>query len=319
MSKYLGDFAANATVRFSFNTYAPDQTPITLAGVSTQSHFAISKNGVDIAELDASTITITVDAGGVTGFHRVSVVMGNDDDFATGADYEIRLTAGTVATISVVGTVLARWSCENRTAVDVSIRDAAITTNTFDTGVLATDTDIADAVLDELVAEHATSGSVGAVLTAIDGNVDATVTNTASIATIVTTGVAIADGTLTAAKFATDAITADKIAANAIDGDALSAGALTDIATAVHAGTIITGTVTIAATSTLIPFSAISPTLTVVDQLVGRVLIFKTDTTTAQLRGQAATITASTTDSISVSSSEAFTTAPANGDTFVVV
>ena len=148
-NQYIGDYAEDAVVRFSFNTVGEDKAPITLAGVSTQSHFVVAKDGTDMT-LDASTITVSVDAGSVTGRHVVTVNMGNDADFTPGSDYDIRLAAGTVDSISVVGAVLRSWSCEKRTAVGVSVRDGAIDTDTFAADTLSSDTDIAAAVAAEL-------------------------------------------------------------------------------------------------------------------------------------------------------------------------
>lgn len=161
--KILGDLAAGDLVRFSFNTVGLNSAPITLVGVSAQSHFAIKKDGSDMI-LAADTVTVSVDAGSVTGYHVVTVDT-TKTGFDAGSDYEIRLTAGTIDSISHVGAVLATWSLENRTT---ALRDGTITANTFDTGVLATDADIADALLDEPVAEHSTAGSLGALVASID-------------------------------------------------------------------------------------------------------------------------------------------------------
>lgn len=181
--EYIGDYADNAVVRFSFNTYGENKAPITLAGVSTQSHFAIKKDGTDMT-LDASTITVSVDDGSVTGYHVVTVDMGNDDEFEAGSDYEIRLTAGTVDSISAVGTVLKSWSCEKRTAVGVSIRGGAIGTNTFVADTFSTDVELGAAVKTALDADF--SAIPAAVINA------AGITLTAS-GTPTTTEVAVSD------------------------------------------------------------------------------------------------------------------------------
>lgn len=62
----------------------------------------------------------------------------------------------------------------------------------------------------------------------------------------------------------------------------------------------------------------INPTLTVNDQVKGRVIIFSRDTTTAALRGQGAPILNSTTLAITIAAGNAFTTAPVEGDTFTI-
>lgn len=79
--------------------------------------------------------------------------------------------------------------------------------------------------------------------------------------------------------------------------------------------TSIYGTVDASATTTNIPIKTISTTLTVSDQVKGLLIKFATDTATAALRGQGATITASTTSMIYCS---ALTTAPAEDDIFII-
>lgn len=85
----------------------------------------------------------------------------------------------------------------------------------------------------------------------------------------------------------------------------------------IQSQTVITGTVGAASTTTVVNLSAISPTLTVNNQLAGRVLLFRNDTTTAALRGQGSAIASGTTSALTLSS--ALTVAPSSGDTFTIV
>jgi hypothetical protein len=74
------------------------------------------------------------------------------------------------------------------------------------------------------------------------------------------------------------------------------------------------GIVGAAASTTSIPTSTIVPAAAVNDQFKGRIVIFDKDTATANLRGQATDISASTSGgTLTVT---ALTTAPASGDTF---
>lgn len=83
------------------------------------------------------------------------------------------------------------------------------------------------------------------------------------------------------------------------------------------ADSIVRGTVTTGGTTTSIPTSSLDPAAAVADQFKGRVVIFDRDTTTANLRGQARDITASSSGgTLTVS---ALTDAPASGDTFVIL
>jgi hypothetical protein len=85
------------------------------------------------------------------------------------------------------------------------------------------------------------------------------------------------------------------------------------------ASTICTGTVAAAASTTSIPTSAFSPSGAVLDQFKGRIIIFDRATTTAALRGQATSITGSSNSATPTFTVTALTTAPASGDTFIVV
>lgn len=69
--------------------------------------------------------------------------------------------------------------------------------------------------------------------------------------------------------------------------------------------------------TTSIPTSTLVPAAAVTDQFKGRIVIFDRNTTTANLRGQATDITASTSGGVLTVS--ALTTAPVSGDTFVIV
>lgn len=101
-----------------------------------------------------------------------------------------------------------------------------------------------------------------------------------------------------------------------INADATAAANL-----ALSAAAICTGTVDAAASTTSIPTSAFSPAMSAVtaNQLVGRIVIFRRDTTTVALRGQATDITASSASATPTLTVTALTAAPVSGDVFIVV
>ena len=78
----------------------------------------------------------------------------------------------------------------------------------------------------------------------------------------------------------------------------------------------VVGTVGAASTTTSIVTSSLTPAAAVIDQFKGRIVIFDKDTATANLRGQATDITAST--ALGVLTVTALTTAPASSDTFTI-
>ena len=81
---------------------------------------------------------------------------------------------------------------------------------------------------------------------------------------------------------------------------------------------LIAGVVGSSSSTTVVNVTSTESGLAVTDQLKGRVIIFNKDTTTAALRGQGAPIDTNDTTSITVASGDAFTTAPASGDTFTI-
>lgn len=85
------------------------------------------------------------------------------------------------------------------------------------------------------------------------------------------------------------------------------------------AATILACTASGVPTTTSIPTSACTPAGSAADQFKGRIIIFNADTTTVALRGQATDITASSASATPTFTVTALTTAPASGDTFIVV
>ncbi len=92
-------YAAGSIIYRNFNTHKGDGTPITLAGSPAAS---VYKD--DGTTEDDSGITLTVDFDAKTGLHNVKIDTSADGTFyATGHDFSVVLTAGTVDSISVVG------------------------------------------------------------------------------------------------------------------------------------------------------------------------------------------------------------------------
>lgn len=108
---HLGDFASQATIDFDFSTQKADGTPITLAGTPAVSVYKANST----AETTTGP-TLSVDFDGRTGFHHVRVAT-TDAFYASGNDFDVVITTGTVDGVSVVGRVLAHFSIENRSAL----------------------------------------------------------------------------------------------------------------------------------------------------------------------------------------------------------
>jgi len=121
MSLYLGDFPLAGTVEFGFNTRTLANVPITLAGAPT---IAVYKAAATSAlTLDPAPV-LDEALGAVVGLHHVTVSLA-DADFTAG-EYKVVLSAGTVDGVSVVGTVLAHFSINNRTEAAVATELAKV-------------------------------------------------------------------------------------------------------------------------------------------------------------------------------------------------
>jgi len=108
--KYLGDLTEDQTIDFKFSTHKADGTPITLAGTPAVKIYKANATDSETA----TGVTLSVDFDGVTGLHNVRIDTSADAFYATGNDYSVVITTGTVDSVSVVGTVLATFSIENR-------------------------------------------------------------------------------------------------------------------------------------------------------------------------------------------------------------
>jgi len=107
--KYLGNLTEDQTIYFRFSTHEADGTPITLAGSAVVSVYKDDDDTQSVAG-----VVLSVDDDSVTGMHTVKIDTSADAFYAVGHDYSAVITTGTVDSVSVVGTVLATFSIENR-------------------------------------------------------------------------------------------------------------------------------------------------------------------------------------------------------------
>ena len=109
---YLGDYAEDyATLNFKFTTRQfSTGAPFTLANTPVVKVYTGSADGTE----STAGITLAVDFDGVTGLNNVLIDLSADAFYATGADYMVVITTGTVDSVSVVGEVVAHFSIENR-------------------------------------------------------------------------------------------------------------------------------------------------------------------------------------------------------------
>ena len=190
MSKYLGDFNATDVIDFKFTTFRPSTgAPFTLAGTPVVSVYK------DNDTTQSTTgVVLTVDFDSVTGLNHVRVTT-TDAFYANGSEFECVITAGTVDSVSVVGSCIGRFTLRSQASLYPTTASRTLDVNA--------------------------NGEAG-----IDW---ANVGNPTT--TLALTNTTIAN--VTVGTIATNAITAASIATDAIDADALATDAVTEIVDAI--------------------------------------------------------------------------------------
>lgn len=105
---YIGDFVADATVRFMWDTSSAAGASITRA---TDGTVSVYKDGG--VTQSVAGVTDTEDFDGLTGVHLCIIDTSADAFYATGSDYSVVLSAATIDG-QVVNAVLGQFSIENR-------------------------------------------------------------------------------------------------------------------------------------------------------------------------------------------------------------
>lgn len=203
---YIGDFALGSTFDTKFTTVDTTGAPTTLAGTPAISAYADNST----TEITAG-ITLTVDFDSRTGMHNVRVVATSGNGYASGSNYQLVITTGTVGGTSVVGYVVAEFSVEARSALrpttagrtlDVSATGesgvdwANVGSPTTTVGLTGTTISTSQVVASVSGAVGSVTGAVGSVTGNVGGNVAgsvASVTNPVSVLTGIKKNQALAD------------------------------------------------------------------------------------------------------------------------------
>jgi hypothetical protein len=111
MSDYKGDFAEDAIITMTFNTFDSDGASVTITDLATTDVF-VYKDGVVLAYPDAG-VTLTLNAGTGDGAHIIKVDMSSDAQYVTGADYEAKFEGATIDG-NTVNVWIGEWSCQHR-------------------------------------------------------------------------------------------------------------------------------------------------------------------------------------------------------------
>lgn len=165
MSDYKGDFAEDATVTMTFNTFDSSGGSITITDLATTDVF-VYKDGVVLADPDAG-VSLTLNAGTGDGAHILKVDMSSDAQYVTSADYEVKFEGATVSG-QTLNVWIGEWSCENRfDEVDLTkIHGSALTETTGQ--LAAAFTKLFDVATPTLVASDVMRGTDGANTTVPD-------------------------------------------------------------------------------------------------------------------------------------------------------
>ena len=141
----LGDFKEDGDLFFKFTTrrFSTGATH-TLANTPVLSVYI--DEGTSPKTTAEAYFDLDVDFNSKTGLNNVRIDLSGDAFFATGADYSVVITTGTVDSVSVVGEVVATFSIENRSMgkpVGATLSDdiAAIKAETV---LIVEDTDLID-------------------------------------------------------------------------------------------------------------------------------------------------------------------------------
>lgn len=201
MSKYLGDFGAGDTLDFKFTTFRPSTgAPFTLAGTP-----AISVYKDNSTTQSTTGVTLTVDFDAVTGLHHVRITTASDGTFyADGSAFECVITAGTVDSVSVVGSCIGRFTLRYQ---------ACLYPTTHATKLDVSAAGNAGIDWANVASPTTTLNLSGTTVSTVTGSVGS-----------------IGTGGITSGSFATGSITATAIAADAITSSGLATSAIDEIA-----------------------------------------------------------------------------------------
>lgn len=207
MSKYIGDFGAGDTIDFKFTTFRPSTgAPFTLAGTP-----AVSVYKDNSTTQSTAGVTLTVDFDAVTGLHHVRITTTSDATFYSDASaFECVITAGTVDSVSVVGSCIGRFTLRDQACLYPTTHATKLDVSaTGNAGIDWANVSSPTTTLNL----SATTISTGQTITSVSGSVGS-----------------VGSGGITAGSFAAGAIDANAIATDAITSAELSSTAISEIA-----------------------------------------------------------------------------------------
>jgi hypothetical protein len=114
--KHLGDYDASTVIYGKFTTFQPTTgAPFTLAGSPALS---VYKDNSTTQSTAGVTLTTDFEGGGVPGFNHFAIDTSADGTFySVGSFFDIVITAGTVDSVSVLGSVVASFTLRKNSAL----------------------------------------------------------------------------------------------------------------------------------------------------------------------------------------------------------
>lgn len=113
----MRDYALGTTFDVHFSTRSPyTGAPITLAGTPAVAAYPDSS----LTQITTG-VSLSVDFDGLTGLNNIHVVGTTNNSFASGSNYALVITAGTVDSVSVIGEVVAEFSLEAQSHLRPSV------------------------------------------------------------------------------------------------------------------------------------------------------------------------------------------------------
>ena len=163
-------YQAGETVYHQFNTRDGDGAPITWAGSPA---VAVRKDAATATTTDG--VSLVVDSGSVTGLHTLTIDTSQNGTFyATGHEFSVIVTAGTVDGTSVVGEVVLRFRL-GEVPADVQAWDGGAVPTPAEAG---DEMDLVDAPNSTAVAAIQSGLATAAALATVDGTVDSIIEDT---------------------------------------------------------------------------------------------------------------------------------------------
>jgi len=204
----MTDYALSDTIYKMFTTRAfGTGIPTVLAGSPVVSVY----ENDNLTEITTGVV-LTVDHDGVVGLNRVVITATGGNGFEVDKDYNLVITTGTVASVSVVGEVVGSFSI-NRSAS----KAGSIVAGTFGAGAI----DAAAIAANAIGASELATDAIGAAQIGADAITAAKIADDAIAAEHLATGAIVAAtfaaGAIDAAAIATDAIGAPEFAQAAAD------------------------------------------------------------------------------------------------------